>query len=122
MNEAWYRFFQNLWLQVSSGLPNNVTLANTAAAAAAAQQTANNAATAVTDETARAEAAEANLQGQINTNAGNINNNTNNINSLNSRFGSVNTFGGSTGAAGALAGYLNIQVNGANYVLQLYNT
>lgn len=79
MNDAWYRFFQTLWLQISSGTPNSVTLQGVSAAAAAAQTAADNAQAAanaaqgtanqaisdIAAETARAEAAEANLQAQL---------------------------------------------------------
>lgn len=104
-NNTWYQFFQALWLQVASGTSNSTTLqgvydlANTAqqtasaasSAAAAAQATANTAltnsnnnATAIAAETARAEAAEANLQTQIN----NINTT---LTSLQTQINTINT-------------------------------
>lgn len=119
MNEAWYRFFQMVWLKNSSGIANDVTLASVADAAETAQlsadqaqSTATNAANAVQAETNRAIAAEAGLQTQI----------TNNNNYVNGRFGSVDSFGGTTSVAGAQAGWINVTINGTNYVMPVYNT
>lgn len=118
MNEAWYRFFQMIWLKNSSGISNDVTLASVADAAEtaqlsadAAQTTATNAANAVQAETNRAIAAEANLQTQI----------TNNNSATNARFGAVNSFGNTTATVGAQAGWINVTVNGTAYVMPLYN-
>lgn len=119
MKEAWYRFFQMIWLKNSSGISNDVTLASVANSAEtaqltadAAQTTATNAANAVQAETDRAVAAEANLQVQINNNNG----------AVNARFGAVNSFGNTTSTVGAQAGWINVTVNGTVYVMPLYNT
>lgn len=119
MNEAWYRFFQMIWLKNSSGISNDVTLASVADAAEtaqlaadAAQTTATNAANAVTAETNARIAADDNLQTQI----------TNNNNALNARFGSVNSFGSTAAGAGAQAGWINVTINGTAYVMPVYNT
>lgn len=119
MNEAWYRFFQMIWLKNSSGISNDVTLASVADAAQtaqltadAAQTTATNAANAVTAETNARIAADNNLQGQITTN----NNNTN------ARFGAVNSFGNTTATVGAQAGWINVTINGTLYAMPVYNT
>lgn len=119
MNEAWYRFFQMIWLKNSSGISNDVTLASVADAAQtaqltadAAQTTATNAANAVVAETNARIAADNSLQGQI----------TSNNNALNARFGAVNSFGNTTGAAGAQAGWVQVTINGTAYVMPVYNT
>ena len=72
MTMPWYRFFQYMWRQVSAGTPADVTLGNVNQNAMDAQQSANNAVNSVAAESERAQAAEAALQGEINTNANNI--------------------------------------------------
>lgn len=72
VSDVWYRFFQTIWSQISSGTNTNVTLQGVAEQAATAQTTADNALTAVENETTRAQAAEAALQTQITSNTNNI--------------------------------------------------
>lgn len=119
MNEAWYRFFQMIWLKNSSGISNDITLASVADAAEtaqlsadAAQTTATNAANAVTAETNARIAADNNLQTQI----------TDNNNNTNARFGAVNSFGNTTATVGAQAGWINVTINGVLYAMPVYNT
>lgn len=72
MTDLWYRFFQSLWLQISSGVPNTTTLGGVSAAvgqaqadATAAQNTANQAIADVQAEATARAAADTNLQNQI---------------------------------------------------------
>lgn len=97
-SDVWYRFFQTIWNQVSSGTSTNVTLQGVSNQATAALQAANDAAAGVTAERERALAAEALLQGQITTNANNITtlqgqitNLQNQINGLQTQINTINT-------------------------------
>lgn len=71
-SDVWYRFFQTIWNQISSGTPTNVTLQGVEQQASTAQTTANAALSAAEDEANRALAAEAALQQQVTNNANNI--------------------------------------------------
>lgn len=65
VSDVWYRFFQSLWLQISSGTPVDVTLQGVADQASRAQGTADTNTGSIQAETERATAAEASLQTQI---------------------------------------------------------
>lgn len=94
LTSVWFRFFQSLWQRTTSGVASDVTLQGVADDVQVAQGTANNALDAVTAETQRATAAEANLQAQLSNLEGqqgsDVTNLQNQINSLQSQINTIN--------------------------------
>lgn len=101
VTSVWFRFFQGLWLQVSSGTPLSLTLAGAHSAAGNASDAAAGAAADVVTERDRALAAEAALQTQITNNLTNLQGQINTINgTLGSLQSQITTINNRLAAAG----------------------
>jgi hypothetical protein len=123
----WFRYFQSVWRKCFEGSELDETIYSTNQTANNAANTANSASESVAAETARATAAEGNLQTEVNKINSVLNPLYNTVVSLSSEVDTIQgqidgvSFGAPAGTAGAITGYLNITVSGVAHKLPLYS-